>query len=205
MPLDLACIVEGQGDVQAAPVVIRRIVQGIAPGLALKIHPFRVPKTKLMKPGELERAIEIAARRVGKNGAIFVVQDSDDDNPKILGPELLARARKVRSDRFISVVLAKREFESWFLAAAESLRGHRGLPKDLEAPPDPESIRGAKEWLAARFEPRRRYSEPRDQPALAKLFDLLQARRRAPSFDKLYRDVQAVLGDLATNQPDLLR
>lgn len=205
MPLDLACIVEGQGDVRATPVVIQRIVQGIAPGLAIKIHPFRVPRTKLIKPGELERSIEIAARRVGKSGAIFVVLDSDDDDPKILGPELLARARKVRPDRFISVVLAKREFEAWFLAAAESLRGLRGLPDDLEAPSDPESIRGAKEWLAARFKPRRRYSETLDQPAFAKLFDLLQARKRATSFDKLFRDIQAVLGDLTTNQPDLLR
>ena len=130
--------------------------------------------------------------------------DCDDDDPKILGPELLARAKKVRPDRFVSVVLAKREFESWFLAAAESLRGHRGLPKDLQAPLDPESIRGAKEWLATRFEPRRRYVETVDQPALAKLFDLLQARR-APSFDKLFRDVQAALADVLANQPDLLR
>jgi hypothetical protein len=204
MPLDLACIVEGQGDVRAVPVVIQRIVHGIAPGLAIKIHPFRVPRTKLVKPGELERSIEIAARRVGRGGAIFVVLDSDDDDPKVLGPELLARARKVRPDRFVSVVLAKRELESWFLAAAESLRGHKGLPNDLQAPLDPESIRGAKEWLATRFEPRRRYIETVDQPALAKLFDLLQARR-APSFDKLFRDVQAALADVLANQPDLLR
>jgi hypothetical protein len=64
---------------------------------------------------------------------------------------------------------------------------------------DPESIRGAKEWLAAQFEPRRRYSETVDQPAFARLFDLLQARRRAASFDKLFSDVQAFLGDLTTN------
>src|SRR5436309_14858239 len=123
--VNLACIVEGDGDVDAVPIAIRRIIQSIDSGLILKIHPLRVPRTKLVKPGELERSIELAARRAGRDGAIFVVLDSDDDCPATLGPELLDRARKVRSDLPISVVLAKREFEGWFLASSESLRGLR--------------------------------------------------------------------------------
>src|SRR3954449_7868093 len=106
----LACIVEGDGDVEAVPMAIRKIAQEIDPRLSLKIHyPIRVPRTKLVKPGELERYIELAARRAGTGGAIFVVLDSDDDCPANLGPELLARARKARSDLPIRVVLAKRE------------------------------------------------------------------------------------------------
>src|SRR5436305_12240010 len=118
MPVDLAYIVEGDGDLQAVPIAIRKIVQEINPGLGLKIHPLRVPRNKLVKPGELERSIELAARRAGSGGAILVVLDSDDDCPAALGPELLARARKIRSDLPISVVLAKREFEAWCLASA---------------------------------------------------------------------------------------
>jgi hypothetical protein len=80
MLVALACIVEGDGDVEAVPIAIRRIVQGLDPRLVLKIHhPIRVPRTKLAKPGELERSIELAARRAGRDGAIFVVLDSDDD------------------------------------------------------------------------------------------------------------------------------
>jgi hypothetical protein len=192
MLVDLACIVEGDGDLQAVPITIRKIVQEINPGLGLKIHPLRVPRTKLVKPGELERSIELAARRVGRSGAVLVIVDSDDDCPATLGPELLARARKVRSDLPISVVLAKQEFEAWFLASARSLRGLRGLASDLAPPPDPESIRGAKEWLTARMTSGRGYTETLDQPALAASFDLLQART-APSFDKFFRDVVAIL------------
>ncbi len=47
-------------------------------------------------------------------------------------PALLNRARTVRSDMLISVIMAKLEYEAWFLAAAESLRGKRGLPSDLK-------------------------------------------------------------------------
>ena len=205
MVIPLACIVEGDGEVEAVPIVIRRIVQGIDPSLSLKIHhPLRVPRNKLVKPGELERSIELAARRVGMGGAIFVILDSDDDCPATLGPELLDRARKIRPDLSISVVLAKREFEAWFLAAAESLRGKRGLAENIESPSDPESIRGAKEWLTARMVEGRKYVETLDQPALVAAFDLLRARR-ANSFDKLFRDVVAILGNLTSHgvQPPL--
>lgn len=194
MAICLACIVEGHGEIEAIPVILRRIAEITAPGASLKIHPpFRVPRSKLVKPGELERSVELAARRAGKEGAILIVMDGDDECPATLGPELLARAQKARSDLPIRVVLAKREFEAWFLAAAESLRGRRGLARDLEAPPDPEAIRGAKEWLTAQMGQGQRYVETLDQPALAAVLDLERARRGAPSFDKLFRDVLHLL------------
>lgn len=195
MPVDLACIVEGDGDVEAVPIAIRKIVQEIDPSLALKIHPLRVLRTKLVKPEELERSVELAARRTGRSGAILIVLDSDDDCPATLGPELLSRARRARPDLPISVVLAKREFEAWFLASAKSLRGLRGLAGDLEPPPDPEAIRGTKEWLTARMESGRSYVETLDQSALTASMDLRQART-APSFDKFFRDVVAIIEGL---------
>jgi uncharacterized protein DUF4276 len=197
MAFSLTCIVEGHGEIEAVPVTIRRIANLVAPKLALKIHPpFRVPRNRLVKPDELERSVELAARRAGREGAILIVLDGDDECPAILGPELLARAQKARSDIPIKVVLAKREFEAWFLAAAESLRGRRGLAGDLEAPSDPEAIRGAKEWLTARLGTGQRYVETLDQPALAAVFDLERARRGAPSFDKLFRDVLHLIENL---------
>lgn len=205
MSIALACIVEGDGDVEAVPIAIRRIVQGIAPGLALKIHhPIRVPRTKLVKSGELERFIELAARRAGRSGAIVIVLDSDDDCPAILGPELLGRARRARPDFPISVVLAKREFEAWFLASASSLRGLRGLADDLEPPSDPEAIRGAKEWLTGRMPAGRSYTETLDQSALTASMDLHQAREAAPSFDKFFRDLTAIVERLTAGQGAIL-
>ena len=91
------------------------------------------------------------------------------------------------------MVVAKREYEAWFLAAADSLAGSRGFGDDITAPGDPESIRNAKGWLTERLSPGRAYKELRDQPALTARFDLEQARRSAPSFDKLWRDVSSLL------------
>ena len=92
-------------------------------------------------------------------------------------------------------MLAKREFESWFLAAAESLQGKRGLKNNLQSPDNPEAIRGAKEWLKQRMENRETYRETIDQFELTKHFDLDQARH-ADSFDKCYRDIIRLLNEL---------
>lgn len=194
--LRLACIVEGHGERESVRTLVQRIVAEQSPGAYIHVEqPLRIPKSRLLKIGELERAVELAARRAGANGAIFILLDSDDDCPAELGPQLLRRARAARGDVPIAVTVAKREFEAWFLAAAESLRGRRGLPVDLQAPPNPEEIRGAKEWLADRMTSGS-YSETLDQPALTDSFDL-NAARRADSFDKCWREVSRLLAACA--------
>jgi hypothetical protein len=105
---------------------------------------------------------------------------------------LLERALSVHNDLPIAVVLAEKEFEAWFLAAAESLRGKRGLPRNLQPPKNPESIRGAKEWLSKKMNPERVYSETTDQPALTAEFDM-ELARCAGSFDKCFRDIQNLI------------
>lgn len=197
----LAAIVGGDGEREAVPILVRRIAQTLDPGLIPIIKPvLRVPESRLVKQGELERTVDLAARKIGAHGGILILLDCDDGCPAKEGPALLARASAARPDVPIATVLAKREFEAWFLAAAESLRGNRGLAGDLSAPPDPEAIRGAKEWLADRRLLEQSYSESTDQPALTALFDLTAARR-ADSFDKCYREIVGLLNRLRGAQP----
>ena len=133
MELRIACVVEGHGDREAVPVLIRRIVEELDPAVEVRVPAaIRTPKSKLIKDGELERAVELAARTIAGRGGVLVVLDSDDDYPAELGPRLRQRAIKARGDLPLAVVLPKREFEAWFLAAAESLAGYRGLPRSEE-------------------------------------------------------------------------
>jgi len=189
MLVRIGCVVEGHGEYESAPILIRRIAEEFDRTIEVRVpHPVRMARSKLLKPGELERAVELAAINAGASGGILVLLDSDDDCPAELGPKLLERTRSARADMPSAIVLARREFESWFLAAARSLRGVRGYPEDL---PQPETIRGAKEWLAAR----RRYAPRVDQAALTSCFDLKLARS-ARSFDRCYREVIRLLGIL---------
>ena len=190
--MKVGIIVEGHGEVHAVPILMRRIVQELAPALHPTIlTPHRVSRGQLVKEEELERALGLMARKVGEDGRILILLDADDDLPCVLGPRLLEQARKCRPDRDISVVVAKREYEAWFLASAESLRGRRGLPEELAPPPSPENIRDAKGWLSERMVDG--YRETLDQPALTGIFNLTAARR-SDSFDKLFREVGRLFG-----------
>jgi hypothetical protein len=194
----IAAIVEGYGECEAVPILIRRIAQTIDPGFVpIVFPPLRVPASRLMKQGEMERSIDFAARKLQGQGGILVVLDCDWDDgcPAMDGPALLKRALDVRGDLPVAVIFAKREFEAWFLAAAESLRGKHGLPSDLQSPAGPEDIRGAKEWLSDRMPHGRSYAETTDQPAFTAIFDMNMARR-ADSFDKCYRAVESMLKQL---------
>lgn len=194
--LRIASIVEGHGECEAVPILVRRIARTLDPGLVPLVHPvIRVPASRLVKQGEIERAIELAARKNAGQGGILVLLDCDDACPAEFGPALLDRAVQARSDLPISVVLAKREYEAWFLAAAESLRDQRRLPPDLVGPADPEGIRGAKEWLTDRMPRGFSYSEALDPPELTKKFDM-NAARRADSFDKCYREIVRLITHL---------
>jgi Domain of unknown function (DUF4276) len=196
MPIEVGFIVEGHGDVDAVPLVFRRIVENELPDEILICRTvLRVARDKLKRAGELERAVEFVARKVGQSGCVFISIDSEGDCPAHLGPMLLERAQLKRADRVIGVALAKREFESWFIAAASSIAGKRGLRVDLTIPPDPELIAGAKEWLTRNMVGKP-YKETRDQEKLARLFDLNLARRAA-SFDKFYRETIRVCKSLA--------
>ena len=187
----IACIVEGHGEVDALPVLLRRIAQIQNPGLYLDIvATLREKKSRLLQPGGIERSLSLARQRVGANGAVLVLLDADTNCPAQLGPQLLQRCRSTQGDLAISVVIAKVEFETWLLYAAHSLRGVRGLPANFSAPDDLETKRGAKEWFD-HFMPKG-YSETIDQAALTAQFDLDQARH-SPSFDKLWRDFALLL------------
>ena len=121
---------------------------------------------------------------------MLIMLDCDDDCPAILGPDLLRRAQGVRGDVGFLVALAHREYESWFIAAARSLRGLRGLPADLAPPDSVEAIRNAKGWLGGRMVGG--YDPVTHQIEFTRAFDLNQARTSA-SFDRLYQRIHSLL------------
>jgi Domain of unknown function (DUF4276) len=126
---------------------------------------------------------------------VLILIDSEGECPAQLGPRLLARARDLRSDLAIHVVLAHTMFEAWFLAAAKSLAGQKGLPADLIDHDSPENIQNSKAWLDGKMPTNRKYSETADQPALTGVFNL-ESARRCSSFDKFCRELAAIRNSL---------
>lgn len=196
MTFAMYVIVEGHGEVQALPVLLRRLAQECLRRYDLHVFPpHRVPKGRIIAGDHLERAAELGRRRLrefGGVGAILLLLDADDDCPAELGPRLSARLKAAVPEVALSVVLAKREFEAWFLASSRSLRRHPNVSNDADPPPFPEEIRSAKKYLAREILlPGLIYSETVDQVSLTAMMDLREALG-CPSFAKLCRDFRAL-------------
>lgn len=181
--MSLVPLVEGQSEAESVPILLRRVTPGVAVA-----RPFRIKRNKIVKPGELERAIQLALSDRENPTGLVVLIDADDDCPATLGPELLRRCQEA-THLPTSVVIANREIEAWFLGGIESLRGRRGIREDATWEGDPEAPRGAKGRLEEMMSGRS-YVTVDDQPALMHSFDFEAARNRCPSLDKFIRDVE---------------
>jgi hypothetical protein len=193
----IVSIVEGHGEVKTVPLLVRRI----AAEMAIPVYApraMRLPKGKMKN--ELPRMLALAraeVKQAEQNGGVLIVLDADDDCPAKLGVELRSKAQAAFADLPVVVGVANKEFEAWYLAAAVSLRGQRGLPNNLEPPLHPETIRNAKGWLAARMA--QGYTETLDQEALAAKMDFTQAEI-APSFRRFRQRVSDLIVHLNSTQ-----
>jgi hypothetical protein len=201
--LCVAPIIEGHGEVDAVRVLLPRVASELV-GVTLEVvRPFRLPRGKLL-PGrsgarrideqELARALDTAStllKHANSQAQRFALLlcDADEDLPCDLAPRILAGGRKVRGDLDLACVMARREYEAWFIAAAESLTRYLSLrPGDEAASAEPE-LHGEK-WIADRFRGVS-YQKTVDQAKLTAAMDLGLCRDRSRSFAKLCREISS--------------
>jgi uncharacterized protein DUF4276 len=179
-------IVEGQGEEGAVPLLLRRL-RDEAQLWNLEVgRPIRQRRTQLVKKATLQAAVRIAAVR-DDCAAILVLFDADDDCPKGFAPTLEAWAREAAGAKPSAVVIANREYEAWFLACMEGLRGHCRIAQGAVSHHAPESVRAAKEELERHMPAGVSYSPPVDQVKLTAHLDLERAYRSCRSFRKLVK------------------
>lgn len=182
----VASIVEGDGEVTALPVLLRRLAQWRgARGHVNILPPIRVYKDRFLNhPEEFSRHLKLAAAKCGEAGWVLILFDADDDCPAEKGAAVLLQAKVILAHRRVAVVLANREYEAWFIAAAASLDGCRGFHSHAkDALIDPELPRNAKGWVREHMPAG--YGKTTDQPAFSARFDLALAHQRSRSFRKL--------------------
>jgi hypothetical protein len=188
----IVCIVEGDGEVRAIPVLLRRLAEAKGVYTLNVPPPIRVHRDQFLRREEEFRRKLLLAAAKAQGGAVLVVLDADDDCPMTLAQDVTARAAEFARGVSLHVVIANREYEAWLLAGASSLAGRRGLRDDLDTPPNPDEIRNAKGWLSERM-PTGRYHEVSDQPAFTAAFDLNAARENSRSFRKLAKTVNHLI------------
>jgi len=200
-PKRLVLLVEGDGDVEAAPVLVGRLLHEhsafdamFLDSRAMKVGGYSSILRNAF--GEWRRFLEVAAKRPDIGGCILLLDG--DSKIKVGGQPfcaknaarlLAAEAQKVGAGKLFSVavVFACMEFESWLMAGIDSLLGKPlpdgrkempdRLPADVQTPPNPEtSPRDAKGWLGRVMATG--YKPARDQADLTRLVDLSEIRSR---------------------------
>lgn len=189
-----APIIEGHGEEEALRVLINTILAAAESDVyPLIVSPYRVPWGTLVNvEGELERYSAMAIRDGGHNTRLIVVLDADDRCPAELGPMLLQRLNTRFPNNPASVNVADREYESWFIASAESIAGHVGCTSSIELPSPIETIRNAKGWIGRNIL-QRSYKETADQASFSSCIDVPIARGRSHSFNRLCSEVERLL------------
>lgn len=193
-PPVIAPIVEGHGEVRAIREIVTRIGLELLSGTWIEVAPpFRLDSGKMRKPNELANAIRFAAARVQGPGGVLVLRDGDDadvDCPVQLA-EMLQPGKNLNSVK-VEIVVAYREYESWFLAAADSLRTHPDVRDDAVAPTNPERRRNAKRELEKLM--LESYKETRHQPKFSALIDFKAASKNSRSFRRMIHAVECLAG-----------
>jgi hypothetical protein len=194
-------IVEGNGEVEAVPILLRRLIPELCEGYMEVNRPLRFPRTKLVREADFRTAVRLAKLNE-ENTAVLVLFDADDDCARDRIPIMYEWVAEEGLALPHTIVMARQEYEACFLASLESLRGKRRIADDAAYALNPEEKRGAKEAISKFMPLNLPYAETADQPNLTAEFDLAQAFKRASSFQKLVKELCRVLSELGY-QPNI--
>jgi hypothetical protein len=200
----IVAIVEGHGEEHAVPIILRRWFEHRrfrnfhTPDLAVRAHQASIVcEYDRDREHGIEHYINLAMR--GRPDGILVIFDADklcierqNRHPyHPLGPELAERARKHVSHVPVSVVVANREFEAWYLAAYRRLKtfGQFNAGAAFASGFDVESPSDCKGHVARCLG--RKYSPTADQRVLAKHIGFgSYMANYSRSFKKLLKDLE---------------
>ncbi len=184
-------IVEGSGDVCAIPVLLRRICHEMFDLYDVRVAaPMRVARSKMVQESEMRKYLRIAASQAHCD-LILLFMDADDDCPKQVSEMIQTWIAQENIGPRCEVVVISREYEGWFIAALESLRGVRGIRDDASSHKTPDLVRNPKGVLTHWMEGTSAYHEAADQAALTALVDLTVVRQKCRAFHRLVGKIAA--------------
>ncbi len=191
-------IVEGDGEVAALPLLLRRLLYDV-----YQIYDVNIARPKnargcgnLTAPDQIERFVAYASLEPECDG-ILVLIDNDavrgliegnvlnEDCAPALAHYLAERIQAMHLAKPVAVVVARWEYEAWFLASLETVGAVVGVSKGTAFEGDVEAERNAKGWIGRRLPPGQKYSETRDQVRMTACLDLELAAQRSRSFRRL--------------------
>jgi len=189
-------IVEGDGEKEAAPALIRRLLQDyLGRSEFTRFKPLNAHGiSNLVPSGGLERFLELT-RRVTDCKGVVVLLDAEREHrdcPRDLAVSLATRARELGLPFPVVIVCACCEYESWFLWNLDTdIRNWLNPGASYEG--DPETECGAKGWLSRNMPSGHAYKETSDQLQMTFHIDILHTMEKSRSFRRMVHAVEELL------------
>jgi hypothetical protein len=198
----IAPIVEGDGEVSAVPLLLRRLLYE-----ELQAYDWTILRPKnahgsggLTTENGIERFIRYALLEP-ECDAVLVLVDSDasqglpetekpkDDCAPAFAKILARRISALNPPIPVVVIVARWEYEAWLLASLETLE----IPTTSPYEGNVEEVRSPKGWIEARLPAGQKYRETIDQVALTSKLDIKLVEQRSRSFRRLKNALSQIL------------
>lgn len=174
-------IVEGDGEVKAAPHLVRRVLTEVCGHFDRQIETHRRKGIDHLRANDWANLKRYLAAAYLENMPVLWMLDCDDDCAVKVVNELHAQAKALGIQQPLAFCLWVREYETMFLYDHQNVALKLGIP-EFAAPQVPEDRRGAKELLSAAMPRGRAYKERIDQLPLTAVVDLNRLRNSYRSY-----------------------
>lgn len=207
MPFKLLPIVEGLGEEWSLPLLLRRLLVeklGYTDADVEILHPKNTRGCGRMTADDgIERYVQHALKEACDGVLILIDNDAaialhkqkylQDDCAPALAHYLARRVAALYRSKPVAIVVARWEYEAWFLASLETVGPALGVPEGYSFVEDVETVRGVKEWFNTHLPDNRRYTVTLDQPSMTGYLDLDLVARRSRSFRRLEHALQQLI------------
>lgn len=195
-------IVEGDGEIEAVPLLLRRLLEE-----EFERYDWQVKRPKnahgcgnlTQRSDGIERYIKYAELEACDGILVLIDHDAinslaaterpQDDCAADFARYLAQRVSAINPSVSVVVVIACREYESWFVASAETM----GLSTMAPYQGNVDELRSPKSWIDNQLPPGQRYKETTNQVKMTAKINLELARQRSRSFRRLQSALEQLL------------
>lgn len=187
-------IVEGQGDMQAVPLLLRRVLHEVCAR-------FDVEVLQVQKRGEWPRVKRDFDRmyrsaRIESTSILWVVDFDCEEclDPIIERNWLRQQVARIDPSGRVEIVFMIQEYESLFLSDPSCIcSSYPELSETTTFPSEPEAVRDAKGWISNALPKGRAYKPTTDQAKLTSRLDLNRLRQTSSSYRRFEKAVISLI------------
>jgi hypothetical protein len=186
----LLLVVEGEGDVSATPVLLRRILAEYFQKYDCEIITQRRRDLAHLRANDWSNFKRYFAVAHAEGCPIIWLLDCDDDCPLLLLRELYKLIALLNLRVPMAFVFWVKEYEAIFLYDLDSLIEKLEIGAIEQPIMVPEKKRGVKEWISSQLPDGYTYRETMDQEAITAVLNLKKIEEQYKSFGHLVRVVE---------------